>query len=320
METQNNNQSRRSFLKNSILAGTFFPLAIENFSSLLQDKTETRLKIYIFSKHLQFLNYKDMAEAAAEMGFDGVDLTLRPKGHVLPEQVERDLPNAVEAMHKVGFAPFIMTTAVEDAENTTDQQVLSTASKLGFQYYRMNWLNYLEGKTIPESIEHFQEVLKNLSELNKKMGLIGCYQNHAGDGMGASIWELWELLRKVDVERLGVEYDIRHAMVEGALSWQNGLRLIQPHIKTITLKDFKWENNNGIWSLHQTPLGEGMVDFKTYFKLLKHYKIQVPVTLHMEYPLGGAEDGAFKLTCDKQIVFNAMKKDLQKAHALWQQV
>jgi L-ribulose-5-phosphate 3-epimerase len=138
--------------------------------------------------------------------------------------------------------------------------------------------------------------------------------------MGASIWELWELLRKVDVQSLGVEYDIRHAMVEGALSWQNGLRLIQPHIKTITLKDFKWENQNGIWSLHQTPLGEGMVDFKTYFKLLKQYNIQVPVTLHMEYPLGGAEDGAFKLTCDKQIVFNAMKKDLQKAHALWQQV
>src|ERR1700737_1624160 len=105
METQNNNQSRRSFLKSSILAGTLFPLAFDNISSVLQDKTDTRLKIYIFSKHLQFLNYKDMAEAAAEMGFDGVDLTLRPRGHVLPENVEMDLPKAVEAMHKVGFAP-----------------------------------------------------------------------------------------------------------------------------------------------------------------------------------------------------------------------
>jgi L-ribulose-5-phosphate 3-epimerase UlaE len=30
--------------------------------------------------------------------------------------------------------------------------------------------------------------------------------------------------------------------------------------------------------------GEGMVDFKTYFKLLKQYRIMVPVTLHLEYP------------------------------------
>ena len=45
------------------------------------------LKIHIFSKHLQFLIYKDMAEAAAEMGFDGIDLTVRPNGHVLPERV-----------------------------------------------------------------------------------------------------------------------------------------------------------------------------------------------------------------------------------------
>ncbi len=318
METQQNHDSRRKFIKNSLISGALFPLA-KNFPFEFADKSESRLKIYIFSKHLQFLNYKDMAEAAAELGFDGVDLTVRPNGHVLPEKVENDLPTAVEAIRKVGFSPFIMTTAVQDAKDSTDQKVLSTASKLGFQYYRMNWLNYLQGKSIPESIQHFQGVMKNLSELNKKMGLIGCYQNHAGDGMGASIWELWELLRTADTKYIGAEYDIRHAMVEGALSWKNGLQLIAPHIKIITLKDFKWVNNNGVYSLEQTPLGEGMVDFKTYFGLLKQYKVEVPVTLHMEYPLGGANDGATKLTVDKKVVFDAMKKDLKKAHEFWQQ-
>ena len=257
-----------------------------------------------------------MAEAAAEMGFDGVDLTVRPKGHVLPEKVESDLPKAVEAMRKVGFSPFIMTTAVQDANDPTDQNVLSTASKLGFQYYRMNWLNYLEGKSIPDSIQHFQGVMKSLSELNKKVGMIGCYQNHAGDGMGASIWEFWELLRTADQKYIGAEYDIRHAMVEGAQSWKSGLRLIAPHIKVITLKDFKWVNNNGVSSIEQTPLGEGMVDFKSYFSLLKQYKVDVPVTLHMEYPLGGANDGATTLTVDKKVVFDAMKRDLNKAREL----
>ena len=37
---------------------------------------DTSLDIHIFSKHLQFLNYRDMADAARTLGFDGIDLTV----------------------------------------------------------------------------------------------------------------------------------------------------------------------------------------------------------------------------------------------------
>ena len=286
---------------------------------MIHTNGEKPLKTYIFSKHLQFLNYQEMAEAAAEMGFDGIDLTVRPNGHVLPGRVESDLPKAVEAMRKVGFAPLMMTTAVQDANSTTDRQILESAAKLRFQYYRMNWFKYPDGKSMPSSIEHFQQKLNELSVLNKELSLTGCYQNHAGNLVGSSLWELWQLLKEADTQYMGIQYDIRHAVVEGGLSWQNGLRLIQSQIKTLTIKDFHWQKENGKWVVQDTSIGEGMVDFKTYFKLLKQYKINVPVSLHMEYPLGGAEHGATKLSCDKQIVFNAMKKDLQKVRDLWQQ-
>ena len=319
MKSQNNNNSRRSFLKKSILASTLFPLIHGNLFSMVHTTTESPLKIHIFSKHLQFLNYQDMVEAAAEIGFDGIDLTVRPNGHVLPGRVENDLPKVVEAMRKVGFAPLMMTTAVEDAGDITDKKVLSLAAKLGIQFYRMNWFSYPDRKSMPASMKHFQQKVKELSLLNKELGLTGCYQNHSGNLAGSSLWELWELLKEADKQYMGIQYDIRHAVVEGGLSWQNGLRLVQSQIKTLTIKDFHWQKENGKWVVHDTPIGEGMVDFKTYFKLLKQYKINVPVTLHMEYPLGGAEHGATKLSCDKQIVFNAMKKDLQKIHDLWQQ-
>jgi len=286
---------------------------------MVYTNTEKSLKIYIFSKHLQFLNYQDMSEAAAEMGFDGIDLTVRPNGHVLPERVDTDLPKAVEAMKKVNFVPLMMTTAVDDAGDITDKKVLDVAAKLGFKFYRMNWFSYPDGKSMPASMEYFQQKVKELSLLNKELGLTGCYQNHAGNEVGSSIWELWELLKTSDQQYMGLQYDIRHAVVEGGLSWQNGLRLIQSQIKTVAIKDFHWQKENGKWVTQDTPVGEGMVDFKTYFKLLKQYKINVPVTLHMEYPLGGAEHGATKLSCDKQVVFNAMKKDLQKVRDLWQQ-
>ena len=260
-----------------------------------------------------------MAEAVAEMKFDGIDLTVRPDGHVKPERVESDLPAVAEAMHKVGLAPSMMVTQVQDADSSTDKKVLEVASKLGYKYYRMNWYAYPEGKSMPESLQYYAQKIKDLSTLNKKLGLTGCYQNHSGMLIGSAVWELWQLMKEADKQYMGIQYDIRHATAEGGLSWQNGLRLIQSEIKTIAIKDFKWENKDGKWIAQDTPLGEGMVDFKTYFKLLKQYQINVPVSLHFEYPLGGAEHGATTLSCDKQVVFDAMKRDLQKIHDLWQQ-
>jgi len=315
----NYDNSRRRFLKNSLLTGALFPIMPNEFISLANSSIENSLKINIFSKHLQFLGYTHMAEAAAEMGFDGVDVSVRPNGHVLPERVETDLPEVVEALKKVNFVPLIMTTAVADANDVIDRKVLTTASKLGFKFYRMNYYSYPDGKEMTASIELFQQRLKELSQLNKELGLIGCYQNHSGTLAGSSIWELWELLRTADGQFMGVQYDIRHAVVEGALSWENGLRLVQSQIKTINVKDFKWLDENGKYAITDIPIGEGVVDFKAYFNLLKQYKLNVPVTMHTEYPLGGAEHGAREITCSKQVVFTAMKKDLQKVRELWQQ-
>lgn len=275
-------------------------------------------KINIFSKHLQFLNYQDMAEVAKELGFDGIDLTVRPKGHVLPEKVESDLPMAVEAMKKVGFTPLMFCTAVEDAGNPLDKNVLETAAKLGFKYYRMNWYKYNDQKSIPELLTDYQAKMAGLSQLNSKIGLTGCYQNHSGRMVGASMFEIWNILQKADTKTMGAQYDIRHATVEGGLSWQTGFNLIRPNIKTIVLKDFVWDkNSSGKWAVKSVPMGEGMVDFKTYFKLIKDFKIDVPVCLHLEYPLGGADQGADKITVDKKVVFDAMKRDLQRVKELW---
>lgn len=273
--------------------------------------------VHIFSKHLQFLNYTDMADAAASMGFNGVDLTVRPDGHVRPERVADDLPKAVDALRKAGFAPDLMTTAVGDATDATDRRVLETAAKLGFQRYRMKWYAYDGKQAIPDSIEGFQRQLRALGELNKTLNLTGSYQNHAGLLAGASVWELRELLKTADPTHMGIQYDIRHATVEGGLSWPTGLRLLLPQIKSIALKDFQWSRRTGKWAVQDVPIGEGMVDFNTYFRLLKQADLRVPVSLHIEYPMGGAEHGATRLSIPQAELFAAMKRDLSQLKERW---
>ena len=311
--------TRRSFTKQAALGIGFIPLL--GFSNNLfenESNTDT-LSVHLFSKHLQFLNLEQAGEKAAELGFQGLDLTVRPKGHVLPETVIEDLPKAIADIKKGGSTCLMMTTAVEDAANQTDVNVLKTAAQLGIKYYRANWFKYSEERTMEADLEYYQQKIKTLSLLNKQLGISGCYQNHAGRSVGASIWEIKKILEQAEPGYFGTQYDIRHAMVEGGLSWENGLKLIKSSINTIVLKDYKWGQVNGVWKPINVPIGEGMVNFKKYFSLLKAYKINVPVSLHLEYDLGGAEKGKKEITIEKKEVYKAMKKDLVAVQRLWQE-
>lgn len=310
--------TRRNFMKLS--AATLATIPLMGFENSLYD-TQTdmsqEIEVYLFSKHLQFLSYNNMSEAAAEMGFNGLDLTVRPKGHVLPSKVTNDLPKAVDAMTKFGLSPKLMTTNVVDSTNPEQLQVLETASNLGFVNYRTGWLKYPEDKSISESQAIYNQQFRNLAIVNKELGLIGGYQNHAGKHVGAPVWDLPPILDNDNNQFMGCQYDIRHAVVEGGSSWELGLKLVAPLIKSIVIKDFKWGKVDGKWKPINVPLGEGMVDFTTYFSALKKYKIKVPVSLHLEYDLGGAEHGASTISMDKKEVFNQMKKDLTFLRTKW---
>jgi sugar phosphate isomerase/epimerase len=294
-------------------AESIFAVGDEQKNSRLiirQPMAEKEIKLCIFSKHLQWLNYQQMAAAAASLGFDGIDLTVRRNGHVEPERVTDDLPKAVKAVEQAGLKVYMLTTDITSTEDPHTTSVLKTAAHLGIKYYRMGWLKYSDKHTIEQNLEGFKRTFTGLASLNKRYQLHGAYQNHAGSGLGSAIWDLWLVIRDLDPNWLGCQYDIRHATIEGANSWPLNLQLMQQHIHTIDIKDFYWLHKDGKWQVENVPLGEGMVDFNHYFTLLKDFQIKGPISLHYEYPLGGVESGAKTLTEPREKVMEAMKKDL----------
>ncbi|MFB9057022.1 sugar phosphate isomerase/epimerase family protein [Mariniflexile ostreae] len=310
--------TRRSFIETSVLAGvgaTVLPAFSQSFLNSKDQRSD--LEVHIFSKHLQFLDYRDMADAAAQMGFDGIDLSVRNKGHVLPERVKDDLPKAIEHIKAVGFEPKMITSGILSIDEPFTKDILETAVKLGVELYRLGYYKYPKNKSIPEAISDIKKQLKPLSKLNKHYGIKGAYQNHAGLDFGASIWDIHNAFKVLNNGFMGCQYDIRHATVEGGKSWPTGLKLIAPHINSLVLKDFKWALVKGQWELVNVPIGKGMVDFKAYFKLLKTYKIQAPVSLHCEYNLGGAEHGRKDVSLPQKEIFDAMKQDIERIKALW---
>ena len=313
---------RRDFINQTVLASSalVFPVSSIADNLLFKEKMiNTDLEIHIFSKHLQFLNYKNMSEAAKEMGFNGVDLTVRPKGHVFPENVTEDLPKATEAMKSYGLIPKMFSSNVIDANNEVQRTVLETGKDLGYEFYRTAWIKYKTEDDILKKVELANKKFIDLSKLNKEIDIKGCYHNHSGHYVGAAIWDLEKALENVTTSHLGCQYDIMHATVEGGENWEIGFHLIKPYINSLVIKDFKWKKVNGKWKRTFTPLGKGMVDFNRYFKLLKENNINVPISLHVEYDLGGAEHGG-KPNIKNSEVFKRIKHDLDFIRDLWKTI
>lgn len=303
-------QSRRNFIKKSVAGAAAIGMTGSVWAGEMLGP-ETKRPIHVFTKCLQFLSYEEMAEVLAKHGFAGADMTVRPGGQVLPENVEKDLPKAVKALRNAGIDSKMITTSVNNPGDKFTRPILKTMAELGIRYYRMGYLDYDNSKSITENLEVHKYTFEKLEKLNREFGVHGGYQNHSGRRVGGPVWDLHVLLKERDPEFIGVQYDVRHATVEGGVSWPLGLQLLAPWIRTTDIKDFIWEKNEkGEWKIKNVPLGEGMVDFKTYFELYKSLGIEGPVSIHYEYDLGGAEHGSRNPEMSLDEISGWLKKDL----------
>lgn len=302
--------NRREFCKVAGSGAAIITLGGRSVGSDFSTPEKVR-PITVFTKCLQFLSYEEMAGVLAETGFDGADVPVRPGGQVLPENIRTDLPKVVKTLNRAGLSLPIMVTGIVDSYDPLTERILGTASEQGVKHYRMGWIPYNEKKSIPENLDGLKSAFARLERMNRKFGIRGEYQNHSGTRIGGPVWDLYHIFKDMDPQFIGVQYDVRHAMVEGGVSWILGMKLLAPWIGTTDIKDFIWEkDSNGAWKIKNVPLGEGMVDWKTYFTEYKKLNVEAPVSIHYEYDLGGAESGSNTTTMPLPEIKKWLKKDL----------
>jgi sugar phosphate isomerase/epimerase len=250
----------------------------------------------------------------AELGYDGIDLTVRPAGHVLPERVADDLPKAVETIRAAGLEAPMITTGIVDVNTPHAEAVIRTAAKLGIQRYRWGGFRYDTSKPIDAQIAEFRAKSQELAALNRQYKACAMYHTHSGAGQfGASFWDLWAVLRDLDHDAVSVNFDIGHATVEGGLGgWINSTRRLLPMSRGLAVKDFYWEKSpQGRWGVRWCALGGGMVNFQQFLAMVKQSGFRGPVQLHNEYDeLGGADSGRTKMTISREEFLRIVKKDL----------
>src|SRR5205807_1446591 len=207
-----------------------------------------KLKVCIFSKHLQFVKGEELVKTAAAMGFDGIDLTVRKGGHVEPERVKQDLPPLVALIRANGLEAPMVTTDIVDVETPFAEDILKTLAELGIRQYR--WMpsggfKYTAAEPYPAQLERFKARIAKVAALNGRYNIGAMYHTHSGVNLvGASIWDLYILLKDFDPKTVGINYDVGHATIEGGTGgWINSFRITGPHLRGIAVKDFVWAKN-----------------------------------------------------------------------------
>jgi sugar phosphate isomerase/epimerase len=285
-----------------------------------------RSQLCLVSRHLQWTDIEEGAAAAAEGGCTAVAWTVRGGAHILPQNVERDLPRAVDAARKAGLETPMVITAIVDARSDRVEAILDTMRGLGIRHYRAAPFRYDYDGDLAVQLAALKPRIAGLATLNEKYGTTAMYHTHSGTGnIGGGVWDLWMVLKDFDPQFVGLNYDLGHATIRGGTGWVETSHIAHRHVRGLSLKDFRWvkgdgRRGTGPWSAEMVPGGEGMVDFKGMLGYFKSAGFVGPIELYQEYtidvpgrePLNmlGTDYGTWKLEISKARWVSLLKRDV----------
>ena len=267
---------RRDFLRDSIAIGAALAGGLATRAA---PRAAGGNSICAFIKFVQSLSYDQLADAMAEIGFDGIEATVRKGGKIEPNKAVDELPMLVDALAERNLKVTMITTDVLRADEPNAEPVLRTAARLGIPMYRMGFYKYDLKRSVMDQLRAIGPALKDVAALNRELGIQAVYQNHSGaEHVGSVVWDFYSQVQEIPTEQIALAFDIRHATIEAGLSWPTVYNAMRPRIATVYVKDFDWVGR----SAEHVPLGKGRVD-RAFFKRLQADQFKGPISLHVEY-------------------------------------
>jgi sugar phosphate isomerase/epimerase len=247
------------------------------------------MQLVMFSKMLQEFPVGEAARRMKALGFEGVDLTVRPKGHVEPEGVALALPKAVAAIRDQGLTVPMISTAITSASEPHAEAVVMAAVHEGVRRLKLGYWNVPKGGKLREATDQARREIDGLEKLAEKYNVTFGVHNHSGPGyVNCQPAIIWMLLKDRNPDRIAAYFDPGHATVEGGNGgWRQGFELLGPHLRLVAVKDFGWKSGPGKvkadWQSQQVPLKDGIVPWAEFFSGLAKLRYDGPVSLHSEY-------------------------------------
>ena len=245
--------------------------------------------VCVYTEHFQSLPIPEVCRLLAEMGVAGLDLTVRPGGHIEPRDVQVALPGAVQAAEDHGLQIMMLTTGITGPEPEAEA-TLATCQKLGIRHIKLGYHHVGEFGELARKRDHVRRQLGAIAKLASKYDVLPSVHVHSGPTIPSNGWSLFDLIQDLPPERIGAYLDSHHmTLTGGGGGWRQAIDLLRPWISLVALKNFQWhplerdDLGQQRWRTEYCRLQDGVAPIPEFVQTVHAAGYSGFYTLHTEY-------------------------------------
>lgn len=264
------------------------------------------MKIVAFTKSFQHWPIPVVCHRFKEIGLDGLDLTVRPGGHILPKDVEEQLPLAAKAALEAGVEIGMLTTPITEP-NAEAEKILATASKLGIHKVKLGYYRYKPFGTLAKQLDDVRRQLAAVAKLANKYDVLPCVHIHCNDFIPSHGTQLYLLLKDFAPGQVGAYADMLHMSLEGGGDgWRQGLDLVAPWLAIVSVKNYDFQpkerdkRGQMRWRHQVVPVADGISPIPEFVACLRKLGYDGMYSMHSEYEGSGSFRNMDSEECLKQ--------------------
>jgi L-ribulose-5-phosphate 3-epimerase len=264
--------------------------------------------ICVYSGNLARVPYAMLGDIAGQIGYEGVDLTVFPGGHVNPFIANVDMVRAVEAVRGSNLEVPMISTDLTSMSSPAAYAVLALAHQAAVQMFRTGYWPLGTGSAAQQRMAEIRRDIVGLFMLGRRCNLQMMIPNRSGAYAGHSVAEAQSLIGNMDPHWTGFYFDLAAAAVDaGKAGFAAAMEAALPRTKAIAVSDFRPKAGDSA-ATEPCPLGEGSVDWAKAFSILAGAHFTGPLSIHMDYAAKDSPNAAGK---DLEFV----RKQVQQAYA-----
>jgi len=239
-------------------------------------------ELAVFTKPWKNLPLPELARRVKSLGFDVIELPVRPGFQVEPEGIERDLPAAARLLAQEGIRILNVTADMP----LDDERLYRACAEAGIGMNRvMFWqrdMDYFAAEA--EARRRLDAALPFCERYDFQIGV----QNHSGRFVPVNEMGLVNLLKDYNPRQVAAVWDPAHNALEGMNS-DSALDVLARHLCVVNLKNAYWRRVSGPeaavaeWKIYWTSGAQGRASWSQVIAKLKAIDYQGPICFSAEY-------------------------------------
>lgn len=246
------------------------------------------MKIVLNSKFFSTLSAEQLGEKAITLGYDGIDICIRPGHRIHVENALAKLPEAARTWRSQGLICPLASAAVDviDPNHPDTESLYAACEAANIPRLKMGFFRFSQGDEYWQVLDAARAQMEGFVSLSEKYAVQTCYQIHSGPCIGSNCAGLMHLIQGFDPQYLGAYPDLGHLVLDGE-DYAMGLSMIRDYISVVGIKDAKYtlqpEGHTPPYIPEFIKIGEGCVDWQRCLRILKDLDFKGPLSVHTEY-------------------------------------